>query len=84
MNNPSENRESWKEFQQDMQDFVLDVIVMAEEDYDYAAYGGHSNFTREMQADLIEWVELRYLDGKNFRDSEAEYFAWDDHWTEVN
>lgn len=75
MNNPNSPRETWKEFEQRMQDFVLNVIYYAEEDYGDA-------FTPYMQADLIEWVEYRYLDGNNSRDAEEEYLVWDEQFRE--
>ena len=69
MNNPNENRESWKEFYQEMQTWALSVADVAEEDgWDYI---GGAPFS-----ELIEWTELRYLDGKNARTPEEEYIAF--------
>lgn len=72
MNNPDSPRETWHEFEQEMQDFVLNVLEYAEEDY--------GELTRDAQYNLIEWVEDRYLDGKSSTDAEEEYLAWDEHY----
>jgi len=73
MNNPDSPRETWKEFEQEMQDFVLSVIDFAEEDRGMP-------LVHDVQTDLIEWVEYRYLDGRNSRDAEEEYLIWDEHY----
>jgi len=73
MINPSTPRETWKEFEQEMQDFVMSVIDIAEEDYGTA-------LNADIQAHLIEWVEYRYLDGRNSRDAEEEYLIWEEHY----
>lgn len=72
MINPEGNRKAWREFEQEMQNWALKVCDAAEDDgWDYI---GGAPF-----GELIEWTELRFLDGVNARTAEEEYIAYLDH-----
>jgi len=63
MNNPNKNRESWREFEQHRQDWVLQLWSLAKDQ------GDDDDFIQE----LLGWAEARYDDGVNHSDVEYEY-----------
>ena len=81
MNNPNSPRETWKEFEQEMQDFVLSVLDVAESQVAFYGFYAQKVLSADMQADLIQWVEYRYLDGTNALHPEDEFQAFLD-WDE--
>jgi hypothetical protein len=67
MNNPNANRESWREFEQEMQDWVIDVWNYAKDE---------DALTADELDRLSAWTEDRYLNGTNAREIEDEYFIF--------
>jgi hypothetical protein len=63
MNNPRENRQSWQEYEQKRQDYILDLWAFAYEE-------GESN---EFIEELLSWSGARYDDGVNHSEVEYEY-----------
>lgn len=73
-------RETWKEFQQELQDWLMRVSDAAEDDG--WIYGAES--AKNFFVGLFNWAEDRYLMGANAIHAEDEYFAYlsSDHYLE--
>jgi hypothetical protein len=67
MNNPDSPRETWREFEQEMQDWVIDLWIHAKEE---------GELTEGEMDRMSAWTEDRYLNGTNAREIEDEYFIF--------
>ena len=72
MNNPNKPRETWREFEQHRQDWVLQLWSLAKEQ------GDDDDFIQE----LLGWAEAHYDDGVNHTDPDDEYEEFLTRWEE--